>query len=100
MSIEAGGPSILHLGEGPEEAGFMSVCIPSYERPQTLFGIPIAWTPKELIEPMLKPGAHVYADVDLEPPGGDPDIVAIFGIYSEDAPGPVSITNLEIVKPS
>jgi hypothetical protein len=98
--IEAGGPNILNPGEGPDGAGFMPVCIPSYKRPQALFGIPVAKLRNELIEPMLRPSAHVYADVDFEPSEDDPDIVALFGVYSEDAPGPVSISNLELVRPS
>jgi hypothetical protein len=100
MLIEAGGPNILNPGEGLDGAGFMPVCIPSYKRPQALFGIPVAKLSNELIEPMLRRGAHVYADVDFEASEDDPDIVVVFGVYTQDPPGPVSISNLGLVRPS
>ena len=100
MLVESVGPNILNPGEGPEGAGFISVCIPSYKLPKRLFGIPVARIPKELIEPMLQSGAYIYADVDFDPPDGDPGIAANFGWYSGNAPDPVSIANLELVKPS
>jgi len=49
---------------------------------------------------MLQSVAYIYADVDFDPPDGDPGIAANFGWYSGNAPDPVSIANLELVKPS
>ncbi len=97
--IVAGGPHVLNPGDGPEGAGFIGIRIPSYERPLALFGIPVADLPNALIEPLLQPNAQAYADVDLDPPEDDPNIVAVFGMYLENEPGPISVSNLEIIRP-
>ena len=96
LLIEAGGPSILNPGEGPGGAGFMPLEIPLHPQPKTLFGIPAARIPAHLIEPMLKPGACVYADVDFDSPDDDPNLATVFGFYLDDSAPWVSISNLEL----
>lgn len=98
--VVAAGPNILSQNDGPKGAGFIGIHIPSHEHPQALFGIPVANIPAELIEPMLQVGTEAYADVDFDPLPGDPNLAAIYGFYLENAPAPVSVTNLEIRKPN